>query len=200
VPANLDGIVMDYRVMGANNTGFGTFASLLPPLSEGKVFAHEVGHYLDLYHTFHLGCVGDQVNDTNPEATNFWGCPSGIPTTVCNNITYPAPFHNFMDYTDDACRWEFTSGQQVRMFAALGQPARRVGERRQPDGGGRVPANRDRAHHAEHAPAVRRPADQLLGARRAVEPARTPWTFQNGAGNTSVQNTSATFSQPGRSS
>jgi PKD repeat protein len=118
-PATIDGIVMDYRVMGANNTGWGTFSSLLPTYTEGKVFAHEVGHYLDIYHTFHQSCGGDSVSDTPPEAMNFTGCPSGIPTTVCNNITYNAPIHNFMDYTNDPCRWEFTAGQQTRMFAAI---------------------------------------------------------------------------------
>jgi len=196
VPANLDGIVMDYRVMGANNTGFGTFASLLPPLSEGKVFAHEVGHYLDLYHTFHLGCVGDQVNDTNPEATNFWGCPSGIPTTVCNNITYPAPFHNFMDYTDDACRWEFTSGQQVRMFAALGNPRAELVSAANLTAVGACPPT---------ATALITPSTLQQCVGQPISFSAPPcsgtctytWTFQNGAGNTSVQNTSATFSQPG---
>ena len=122
-PLTLDGIVMDYRVMGANGMGYGNFSStLLASNDQGKVFAHEVGHWLDLWHTFHGGCaVGDQVADTPDEAQNFWGCPTGSPTTFCsNNNTNPiAPIHNFMDYTNDPCRWQFTPGQKTRMFAAI---------------------------------------------------------------------------------
>ncbi len=123
----LDGIVMDYRVMGANGMGFGNFSStLLASNDQGKVFAHEVGHWLDLFHTFHGGCsVGDQVLDTPVEANNHWGCPSGSPTTVCSNTNVTAPIHNFMEYTNDPCRWEFTPGQKVRMFAAINNFAMR---------------------------------------------------------------------------
>jgi len=126
VQPTLDGIVMDYRVMGANpgccGVNFGTFPTLLASNDQGKVFAHEVGHWLDIYHTFHGGCqIGDQVADTPWEANNFWGCPSGTPTTFCANFNafFPAPIHNFMDYTDDGCRWEFTPGQKARMWAAI---------------------------------------------------------------------------------
>ncbi len=117
VAAPLDGIVMDYRVMGANNTGYGTFPVLLPTYDQGKVFAHEVGHYLDILHTFHDGCTpGDLVADTPPEALNNWNCPTTTPTSCSNSGD---PIHNFMDYTNDPCRWEFTPGQQSRMFAAI---------------------------------------------------------------------------------
>lgn len=116
----IDGIVMDYRFFGANNTSYGNIFSFPPGYDEGKVFPHEVGHYLDLWHTFHGGCsIGDLCNDTPWEATNFSGCPSGSPTTSCNSNTYQAPIHNFMDYTNDPCRWEFTPDQKGRMFAAI---------------------------------------------------------------------------------
>jgi hypothetical protein len=121
----VDGIVMDYRFMGANNTSYGNIFSLIPTYEEGKVFPHEVGHYLDLYHTFHGGCqIGDLCNDTPWEAVNFTGCPSQQPYTSCNSNSYPAPFNNFMDYTNDPCRWEFTPEQKARMFATLVGPAR----------------------------------------------------------------------------
>ena len=83
VTATLDGIVMDYRVMGANNTGYGNFPVLLPTYDQGKVFAHEVGHYLNILHTFHDGCTpGDLVIDTPPEAVNNWNCPTVAPTST----------------------------------------------------------------------------------------------------------------------
>ncbi len=124
-PATLDGIVMDYRFMGANNTSYGPNFS--PPLmayyDEGKVFAHEVGHWLDLYHPFHNGCVsglcnvvGDRCCDTPAEALPQTGNPTNNPTSCGNSGD---PIHNFMDYTNDPCRYQFTSDQRARMHAAL---------------------------------------------------------------------------------
>ncbi len=118
VPMTLDGIVMAYFVFGSNTTGYGTFSNLLPSNNDGKVLAHEVGHWLNLLHTFTLGCTspGDQVSDTPPEQVNNSGCPSG-PVFSCT--TQPDPVENFMDYTNDACRFAFTSGQVARMQLAI---------------------------------------------------------------------------------
>ena len=101
----LHGLVIDY---GSLPGGYQV------PYDLGRTFTHEAGHYLGLYHTFQGGCAapGDEVNDTPFEATPAFGCPIGR-----NTCADPGddPIHNYMDYTDDACYTEFTSGQDVRM-------------------------------------------------------------------------------------
>ncbi len=57
-PVNgLDGGVMRLNSFGDNTTG-NTFP-LHPSFNEGKIFIHEVGHFLDMLHTFHTfpGCT-----------------------------------------------------------------------------------------------------------------------------------------------
>jgi hypothetical protein len=66
---------------------------------------------------FQGGCVppGDGVNDTPFQALPTSGCP-------VNQDTCPAapgldPVHNYMDYSDDPCLFEFTMGQRDRARA-----------------------------------------------------------------------------------
>ena len=90
----------------------------LAPYDLGGTLVHESGHYLGLFHTFQGGCAapGDEVDDTPFEASPAFGCPTGR-----NTCPQPGddPIHNYMDYTDDACYTEFTSGQLDRINAIL---------------------------------------------------------------------------------
>lgn len=80
----------------------------------GDVVVHEVGHWLGLFHTSEGGCEppGDCVEDTSAEATAKIGCQDGVDS--CRGQG-PDPYWNYMNHTNDYCRFVFSRGQVARM-------------------------------------------------------------------------------------
>lgn len=129
---------------GSGVQGFAYFASAHGSSIDGSLIlankfvtsgnttaAHEIGHALNLYHTFegdngggscpinnNCSSDGDLVCDTPPHKRSSSDCVVG--TNSCDNNSSTELFiHNYMDYSQDVCQSEFTAGQQTRMLAAL---------------------------------------------------------------------------------
>lgn len=115
-PIETDGIVGRYNLF-ANNS---------------SLLTHEVGHYLNLYHTFSNDCTnfncmtdGDRVCDTPPDMSNDnTSCQGNSCSTEMSDTSGFNPFTsdvqdlpNYMDYT--SCPLSFTQGQVNRMQTAL---------------------------------------------------------------------------------
>ena len=119
-----DGIVMEASWLGTD------------PASS-SVLAHEMGHYLGLYHTFQGGCGnddclqdGDRVCDTPPDQStapvpcnsSMNSCMTDVNTADPNNpftTDQNDMFINYMDYGDWNCYSAFTEGQRERMTFSI---------------------------------------------------------------------------------
>ncbi|MEO6759117.1 MAG: M43 family zinc metalloprotease, partial [Saprospiraceae bacterium] len=110
-----DGLVIEAQFFGAVE-------------NQTSVAAHEIGHYLGLYHTFAGGCTnnncltdGDRVCDTPPDQSTA-AVPCGQTVNTCSTDAQsgftsdqPDMTHNFLDYGDLSCFHDFTVGQAARM-------------------------------------------------------------------------------------
>jgi hypothetical protein len=117
MPPQTDGVVI-------TSTGFGTTGTAKPPFNLGRTATHEVGHWLNLRHIWGdiENCAGnDFVDDTPPAQTANYHKPQW-PHITCNNAPNGDMFMNYMDYVDDDTMVMFTTGQVIRMHAALEGP------------------------------------------------------------------------------
>jgi hypothetical protein len=96
-------------------TAFGTTGAAAAPFNLGRTCTHEVGHWLNMIHTWgDDSCGNDQVADTPPQQGPDYGDPSGI-IISCNNEPYGNMYMDYMDFTNDIGMHMFTYGQMARM-------------------------------------------------------------------------------------
>jgi hypothetical protein len=90
----------------------------------GRTASHEVGHWFNLRHIWgDATCGNDLVGDTPLHTTANYGCPAANIKSTCTGTPVMMTM-NYMDYTDDACMYMFSTGQKTRMQAtyAVGGP------------------------------------------------------------------------------
>ncbi len=121
-----DGVVIDYRYFG--KTPHNSFISRF---NLGRTTTHEIGHWLNLDHTFSGSCSGgsqtncnsqgDRICDTPPTADPNYGCSLSATRNTCQEtpVDQPDMWMNYMDYMDDACLFMFTQEQVDVMRAVL---------------------------------------------------------------------------------
>jgi len=116
-PAGTDGVVLDDNAMGTTGTA-------AAPFDKGRTATHEIGHWMNLRHIWgDATCGNDQVGDTPAHNTANYGCPGTGHRSTCSGTPLEMTM-NYMDYTDDACMYMFSLGQEARMLAvfAVGGP------------------------------------------------------------------------------
>jgi hypothetical protein len=113
-PAVTDGVTINY-------TAFGTLGTAAAPFNLGRTATHEIGHWLNLIHTWgDAFCGDDEVGDTPPQQQATTGDPSGEIVT-CNNGPYGNMYMDYMDFTNDMGMHMFTYGQRDRMRTVFDQ-------------------------------------------------------------------------------
>jgi hypothetical protein len=120
---------------GAGPTLDGTMMLATQMKTGAKTLPHEIGHALNLYHTFqgsnnsatcplnnNCNTDGDMVCDTDPVPYPAdFTCKVG--TNPCTSLSYAINSeNNFMGYT--SCYTLFTAGQKARAIAAMSLPSR----------------------------------------------------------------------------
>ncbi|MEN8958335.1 MAG: M43 family zinc metalloprotease [Flavobacteriales bacterium] len=117
-----DGIVILSSAAGNDPTG-AIGHNLWFATDDGRTLTHEVGHYLNLYHTFQ-GSVPCGPSGVNCATTGDFCCdtPPSL-TGSANNCSSPtcalANSENYMDYANRFCISDFTPDQVARMRAVL---------------------------------------------------------------------------------
>jgi hypothetical protein len=128
----VDGTVILFNAFGYDPTGSLGY-NLKSYTNRNATTTHEIGHALNLYHTFEGdsgggscptqadGCGtgnGDCVSDTPRHRRSNSDCQTET-TNPCTNTSRDLHIHNWMDYSSDVCQTQFTNGQSTRMNATL---------------------------------------------------------------------------------
>ena len=105
-----DGVVCLYSAFGKSSYA---------PYDKGRTATHEVGHWFNLRHIWgDARCGNDQVSDTPAHDDANYGCPAAGLKSRCTGKPVEM-WMNYMDYTNDACMYMFTTGQKARAQATL---------------------------------------------------------------------------------
>ena len=106
-----DGVVMKHETIGGRNNGYGAY-------NHGRTLAHEVGHYLGLFHTFqgevcdNTYTTQDLIIDTPPQSAADTGTEASSTCGVTSAI------ENYMNYSQDSALNTFTVEQTNRMICS----------------------------------------------------------------------------------
>lgn len=107
-----DGVVIDSKYTG-------TMGTATAPFNKGRTATHEVGHWMNLRHIWgDATCGSDLVADTPTHNTANYGIPAAGHKSTCSGTPLEM-YMNYMDYTDDAGMYMFSSGQTARMVAVF---------------------------------------------------------------------------------
>jgi PKD repeat protein len=108
----VDGVLILHDYIGSIGTS---------QVSHSRALTHEIGHYLDLSHTWGstnqpgVACGDDGIPDT-PETKGWNYCPTPAASKVCDTAIVEN-YQNYMDYS--YCSVMFTHDQMLAMHAAL---------------------------------------------------------------------------------
>ena len=131
---SLDGTVVLHNAFGFDPNGTIGY-NLKPYTNLNTTMVHEIGHALDLFHSFQgdssgtacppntLGqCAteGDMVCDIPPHKRSTSNCIADTTSNLCAPGTTAGDYqHNYMDYSSQLCRNMFSADQSTRMSGTL---------------------------------------------------------------------------------
>jgi len=128
---NLDGTVILYNAFGYDPNGAIGY-TLKSYTNRNATVVHELGHGLNLYHTFRgdnngancptdlmCGISSDCVSDTDPHTRGEGNCGSSGQTCFGTGTDLADIVTNIMCYSSDVCLTKFSAGQKARMRAVL---------------------------------------------------------------------------------